>query len=1044
MVKVECALAGSDTVMTMIIDSGAEVNVISEADWRRLEREWNHEKAFIYDYKEGSSRKLSAYAATSALRVIGTFSAWIETTQAEKPKSFAKFHIVKNGKRSLLGRHTAVAMNLLKIGLDVNEVNLREMETLEPFPKMPDFVVDFAIDHSVAPVRKAYYHVPAAYSTAARNRIKMLLRQGIIERVIKAPKWISGMLAIPKGKLDFRLVLSMIGPNKAILRCYFHLITPEEVRVKLHGAKYFTKLDLHKTRGEESREMTTFMTDTGMYRFTRLVFGVTCAPEIFQMAIERVLEGITNVVIFIDDILIFSETEEKLESITEKVLDALADNNLTLNEKKCEYAKEKITFLGHEISEKGLNIEEGKIKAVKAFRSPKSSSELKSFLGLASYLSSYIHNFADITEPMWRIANTKPFEWNDAAEVAFQTTKARIISCTTTQGFFSLDDYTTLYTDASPASLGAVLTQINSHGEERVISFAAKSLTPTERRYPQTQREALAIVWAVEHFYYYLLGRKFTIKTDALGISYIFRRERDEAKKTIRRAEGWAMRLAPYSFDIQHIKGSYNIADPPSRLYLGEDEEFKEDPAPMEIAEIDWAEVDDILSKSEIQKATAEDEILLQLLQALDTNDWPERLNKYRAVKHELTSHNSLIMKGAAVVVPEKLIGKALRASHIGHPGCTAMKSILRARVWWIGMTADIEAHVDACLSCTLTSRANKPVPMTRTALPDVPWDMVAIDYNGPYARFGGLMIMVMVDCYSRYLTAALVKSTDFASLRKVLEEIFARNGFPKVMKSDNGPPFNGAEYAAYCEARNIDCVHSTPLYPQQNGMVERYMQTINKAMQIAVHEGSNPESAVAQAVRSHNTAKHRVTQVPPEELMFGRKVRRNLPLLASAAVSNDPKDIRAKDVAHKSTSKFREDKKRGARETVIRIGDTVVVMNQKRAKGDPRFSATTFIVKDKNRGDLKLRAEDGSELERNVTQVKKIRVEKKTTEKLNEGHQGELADPELMPSQQQSRRRARAQQEGGNAPLRRSERIRVKPKHLDMYINMLEISRVA
>lgn len=1048
-------MAGSEVTLVMTIDSGAEVNVISEEDWFKLKKEQEAGNLFIYDFEEGSKRKITAYAASTPLQIIGTFSAWIETTEALKPRVFAKFHVVRNGSRSLLGRHTAERMKLLQVGLEVDDVQLKDAPGAGIFPKIPNVVVDFEIDRSVQPTKKAYYHVPAAYTDGARERIKRLLEKGIIERVTRAPRWISGMMAIPKGKLDFRLVVSMIGPNKAILRCYYHLTTPEEIRVKLNGARWFTKLDLesafhHVEIGEESREMTTFITDTGMYRFTRLVFGVTCAPEIFQMILEQVLEGIKNIVVFIDDILIFSDTKDKLQETTETVLSALTANNLTLNERKCEYMKENIVFLGHEISEKGLNIEGEKVKVIKTFRSPKSGSELKSFLGLASYLSSYIANFADVTAPLWKAAHKKPFEWDEEAEKAFVETKKRIIGCTITQGFFSQTDRTVLYTDASPIALGAVLTQQNADGEERIISFAAKSLTPTEQRYSQVQREALGIVYSVEHFFFYLLGRKFTVRTDAMGVAYIFQRQKDEAKKVIRRAEGWAMRLAAYDFDIEYIKGNYNIADPPSRLYKGEDEAFAEEPAPMEIAQLSPMESDGILTRKEIEEGTAEDQTLQLVLEALETGGWDKVPSKLRAVKHELFTHNGIVVKASAAVLPNKLIGKALKVAHKGHPGSTAMKSILRSRVWWVGMTADIEDYVDACISCTLTSRANPPVPMTRTVLPDAPWDMIAVDYNGPYARFKGLVVLVVVDCYSRHLTVVLMKSTDFTSFKAAMEQLFARNGYPKIMKSDNGPPFNGEEYAKYCEDRGIDRVHSAPLNPQQNGMVERYMQTVNKAIQIAVHEDKDPETALGAAIRAHNAAIHRVTQAAPEELMFARKIRRDLPLVVSARVDSSHQRVQSNDEKHKQHSKALEDAKRGARDTSIRVGDTVVVANAKRAKGDSRFEPTKFRVVAKDRGDLELCTDDGRRLARNVTQVKKIKAKEGEAGSTvpEEPHAAPRDGPQpidtresfLMPPQQTSRRRA---QRSITEPVRHSGRERRKPKHSDMYVSMLESERI-
>jgi RNase H-like domain found in reverse transcriptase/Reverse transcriptase (RNA-dependent DNA polymerase) len=261
---------------------------------------------------------------------------------------------------------------------------------------------------------------------------------------------------------------------------------------------------------------------TKTFQFLRMVFGVNCAPEIFQREMERILEGIPGIVIYIDDVLVAGATLEEYEATLQLVLERLCDNNLSLNDAKCEYAKEKITFLGHQVSAGGFNIDEQKVSDINAFRSPRNSTELKSFLGLSNFVRGFIRNFSDLTKPLRDVDGKDKFRWGPEQEEAFETVKKKIADCTVAQGFFNTNDKTELYTDASPYAIGAVLTQVNSRGKRRIISFASKSLTETERRYPQVQRESLAIVWAVEHFHYYTLGARFTIKTDADGVRFIF------------------------------------------------------------------------------------------------------------------------------------------------------------------------------------------------------------------------------------------------------------------------------------------------------------------------------------------------------------------------------------------------------------------------------------------------------------------------------------------------------------------------------------------
>lgn len=163
--------------------------------------------------------------------------------------------------------------------------------------------------------------------------------------------------------------------------------------------------------------------------------------------------------------------------------------------------------------------------------------ELKSFLGLASFVSAFIRGFADISKPLWEAATAQQFKWSKEMNKSFKDLKEAIATCTTSQGFFSANDDTFLYTDAPEEAVGAVLVQQGEDKENRIIAFASRLLTPTESRYPQTQREALGIVWGAEHFWFYLVGTKFTVRTDAEGIAFIMKREHAPTKRILRRAD---------------------------------------------------------------------------------------------------------------------------------------------------------------------------------------------------------------------------------------------------------------------------------------------------------------------------------------------------------------------------------------------------------------------------------------------------------------------------------------------------------------------------
>lgn len=978
---IRCSI-GKASPLDCLIDSGADANIVGESDWLIMEKEYNDGTAALYDVCHEPQVTLSGYAARTELTISHSFKAWVTICDAVKPKSFAEFFVVKGGKRSLLGRATAKSTKVLNVGLEVNAIRVE----VEPFPSIPGVIIDFDVDESVAPVRHAYVSIPAHFQEPATAQIKEMEATQIIERVTTSPRWLSGLSAVRKGKGGFRLVVNMQGPNKAIRRQYHRMPRVEEMRTKLNGSKWFTKLDLssafyHLRLSERSKEMTTFMAPDGMYRFTRLVFGVNCAPEIFQRQMESILEGIENVIVYIDDILSFAASKEELETTTDKVTQRLKEHNLTINAGKCEYNKESLTFLGHQLSAKGLNIEEQKVKDIEQFRRPRNGSELKSFLGLVNYVRDFIPGFADLTRPLRKIDGLGKFRWEEEQETAFTALKKAIIDCTVTQGYFSLEDKTEIYTDASPYAVGAVLTQTDSANNKRIISFASKSLTETEQRYAQTQREALAVVWGVEHFHYYLLGSHFTIKTDAQGMKFIFEKTPKGPKRLLRRAEGWAMRLDPFDYDIEFVRGLDNIADPSSRLFQSNDKPvaFEDEQSPGEVAVIQINNVDDVqfdedhLPILQVKMATERSVEINRVIAAIESGVWDQDLAIYKSVEDQLEVVNGLLMKTGLVVLPPELRDKAMRIAHSGHLGITKTKSILKERVWWPRINKTVEDWIMACRTCILNGRRHAPVPMMRTRLPETPWEYVAIDYCGPFALLGDIHVIGIVDYHSRYILTAIVKSTGWKHLEPVLDEIFYRFGYARLMKSDNGPPFSGKQYKEYCAARGVETVFSWPLNPQQNGAAESTMKHINRAIQNATAENSDIAKALRDRVQAHNSARHRETNEIPSEVMFGRRLRTGLPLAQTAKTPLNPEEMKQHDWEAKMKKKASEDKRRRAASPNISVGSTVVLERAAKRKGETPYDPTELVVTGMDGGSLVMQDPNGSVIRRDITKVREL-----------------------------------------------------------------------
>lgn len=288
-------------------------------------------------------------------------------------------------------------------------------------------------------------------------------------------------------------------------------------------------------------------------------------------------------------------------------------------------------------------------------------------------------------------------------------------------------------------------------------------------------------------------------------------------------------------------------------------------------------------------------------------------------------------------------------------------------------MTKDAEAWVDTCAVCATNGKPEKPTPMERVFAPNTVWETVAVDFNGPYLKYGGISILVIVDYRSRYVIAKPVKSTSFESTRKVLEAIFEKEGFPQNIKSDNGPPFNGEDYKKYCLERDINVIFSTPLHPQQNGLAESCMKLVNKAMAAASLSATSYIDELNAAVHAYNAAAHSVTRIPPEEVMMGRKIKRGLPLLSRGKAKFDDDLLSTRDRESKILAKQREDLRRGARPCRIKPGDTVVVERQTRAKAESRFDPRKYTVIEEKSGMLVLNDTNGQVLKRHVSQTKKV-----------------------------------------------------------------------
>lgn len=415
------------------------------------------------------------------------------------------------------------------------------------------------------------YRLPESQKEEIDKQVTKLLKEGVIEE--SDSPWNSPILVVPKkegkkGDKRWRLVVDFRKLNEKTVGDAYPLPDITEILDQLGQSKYFSCLDMvmgyHQIElEEEDIEKTAFSTKNGHWAYRRLPFGLKTAPATFQRMMNTVLSGLTGTrcFAFLDDIVVYARSLAEHDQKLREILERLRRYKLKLQPEKCEFLRKEVNYLGHVITENGVRPDPSKIHAVEKIQPPTTVKQLKSFLGMAGYYRKFIQNFSRIATPLHLLLKKDAiFEWTEAQEQAFQKLKSKLIA----QPVLQYPDFTREFvvtTDASNDGLGAVLSQ-GEVGRDLPVAYASRSLNKAESHYSTSEKELLAIVWALKYFRPYLYGRRFKIVTDHKPLVWIMN-VKDPGSRLLR----WRIKLEEFDYEVIYKKGSLNTnADTLSRI----------------------------------------------------------------------------------------------------------------------------------------------------------------------------------------------------------------------------------------------------------------------------------------------------------------------------------------------------------------------------------------------------------------------------------------------------------------------------------------------